>query len=96
MAVANFRFDSTSYDWFVLSGAKARYRGLGTVNGVPGYGFELTAWDGQLPGGGGVDRFRIKVWLGNPGNVVYDNLLGGGDSADPTPLGGGSIVIHKK
>jgi hypothetical protein len=96
VAVASFRFDSTSYDWFVLSGAKARFRGLGTVNGAPGYGFELTAWDGQAPGGAGVDRFRIKVWLGVPGNVVYDNLLGSHDNADPTPLGGGSIVIHKK
>ena len=96
LAVANFRFDSTSYEWFVVSGAKARYRGVGTVNGAPGYNFELTAWDGQCPGGGGVDRFRIKVWFGNPSNVVYDNLLGQGDNADPTPLGGGSIVIHKK
>ena len=96
LAVANFRFDSTSYEWFVLSGAKARYRGLGTVNGVPGYGFELSAWDGQCPGGGDVDRFRIKVWLANPGHVVYDNLLGQPDNSDPTPIGGGSVVIHKK
>src|SRR4029079_11474277 len=77
--VADFNFKSTSYEWLVVSGAKARYRGVGTVNGVPGYEFELTAWDGQAPGGGGVDRFRIKIWSGNPGNVIYDNLMGAPD-----------------
>jgi hypothetical protein len=96
LAVAGFRFSSSSYDWFVLSGPKARFRGLGSVNGVPGYGFEVTAWDGHSPGGGDGDRFRIKIWQGNPGNSVYDNLLGQSDNADPTPLGGGNIVIHKK
>ena len=96
LAVANFRFDSTSYDWLVLSGPKARFRGVGRVNEVPGYGFEVTAWDGHSPGGGDGDRFRIKIWQGNPANIVYDNLLGQADAADPTPLGGGNIVIHKK
>ncbi len=44
-----------------------------------------------------VDRFRIKIWLGNPGNVIYDNERGNPDGTDPTTaLGGGSIVIHKK
>src|SRR5437868_6808474 len=87
----------TAHAWLVVSGAKARYRGTGTVNGAGSYGFELTAWDGQLPGGGGTDRFRIKIWLGNQGNgVVYDNMMGAADGADPTTaLGGGSIVIHK-
>jgi hypothetical protein len=93
--MAGFSFESTSYDWLVISGAKARYRGMGTVNGAGGYGFELTAWDGQA-NGGGVDRFRIKIWYGSPGNVVYDNQMGAVDGADPTTaLGGGSIVIHK-
>jgi len=96
--VANFNFKSTSYEWLVVSGAKARYRGVGTVNGVAGYGFELTAWDGQANGGGGTDRFRIKIWNANQGNgVVYDNQMGAADGADPTTtLGGGSIVIHRQ
>ncbi len=55
-------FQSTSYDWLVVAGAKAQYKGTGTVNGVGGYGFMLTAIDGQQPGGGGVDKFRIKIW----------------------------------
>jgi hypothetical protein len=96
--VADFNFKSTAYEWLVVSGAKARFRGTGTVNGVSGYGFELTAWDGQANGGGGTDRFRIKIWNRNQGNgVVYDNQMGAADGADPTTaLGGGSIVIHRQ
>jgi hypothetical protein len=94
---AGFRFDSDAYEWLVISGAKARYRGTGSVNGVSGYGFELTAWDGQVSGGGGIDRFRIKVWQGTLANVIYDNERANPDGADPiTALQGGSIVVHKK
>lgn len=95
--LANFNFKSTVYEWLVVSGAKARFRGVGTVNGAGSFGFELTAWDGQAPGGGGTDRFRIKIWNANQGNgVVYDNMMGAADGADPTTtLGGGSIVIHR-
>jgi hypothetical protein len=93
----NFKFDSDAYEWLVISGAKARYRGTGSVDGTAGFGFELTAWDGQQAGGGNVDRFRIKIWQGNSGNVVYDNERGSPDGSDPvTNLGGGSIVVHKK
>ena len=30
----NFNFQSTSYDWLVISGAKAQYQGTGTINGA--------------------------------------------------------------
>ena len=95
--VANLNFHSTSYDWLVISGAKAQYKGLGTINGTGNYGFMLTAIDGQINGGGGTDKFRIKIWDKNNGDaVVYDNMLGAADSDNPTTvLGGGSIVIHK-
>jgi hypothetical protein len=100
-SVANFDFSSAEYEWLVVSGAKARFRGTGQVNGAGSYGFALTAWDGDAPGGGGVDKFRIKVWDQNQGDaVVYDNQIGcpnQGDNADPcTALGAGAIVIHKK
>ena len=56
----------------------------------------LTAIDGQVAGGGGVDRFRIKIWDKATGSVVYDNQLGASDDEAPTTaLGGGSIMIHK-
>ncbi len=94
--VANFNFHSTSYEWLVIAGAKAQYKGGGTVNGVGNYGFILTAIDGEINGGGGVDKFRIKIWdINNNGTIVYDNQLGASDSDTPTTvLGGGSIVIH--
>lgn len=93
---ANFKFHSTAYEWLVVTGPKAQYQGSGTVNGGGNYGFKVTVIDGQEPGGGGVDRFRIKIWNKNAGNaVVYDNEMNVPDSTDPTtPLGGGSIVIH--
>lgn len=44
----------------------------------------LIAYDGDQPGGGGT--------------IIYDNRMGVSedvDNADPTAIGGGSIVIHK-
>lgn len=91
---AGLKLKSTSYDWLVVAGARAQYKGTAAVNGVDGYSFMLTAVDGRLNGGGGVDRFRIKVWDSND-TVVYDNQLGELDSAPLiTALEGGSIVIH--
>jgi len=89
-------FSSTSYDWLVVAGAKAQYKGVGTINGKTGFGFMLTARDSALPGGGTSDTFRIKIWSIASGGVVYDNQPGADVDADPTTaLGGGSIVIHK-
>jgi len=89
-------FNSTSYDWLVIAGPKAQYKGTGTINAAGAYKFMLTATDGQLNGGGGVDTFRIKIWDPVTNTVIYDNQLGASDTAAPsTALGGGSIVIHK-
>lgn len=94
----SFVFASTSYDWLVVSGPKAQYKGSGTINGAGDYAFLLTATDGQMNGGGGVDRFRIKVWDKNTGAVIYDNVAGSPDDLSGTPqaLGGGSIQISAK
>jgi len=96
--VANLNFHSSSYEWLVIAGARAQYKGTGTINGSGNYGFLLTAIDGQVNGGGGVDKFRMKIWDKNNGGViVYDNQMGVSDNADPsTALGAGSIVIHKQ
>jgi hypothetical protein len=54
----------------------------------------LTAIDGDKPGGGGGDKFRIRI-RSDSGGLVYDNQMNDPDSNDPTTvLGGGSIVIH--
>jgi len=93
--VADLNFHSTSYDWLVIGGPKAQYKGTGTINSAGTYGFMLTAIDGQLPGGGGQDKLRMKIWDILTGQLVYDNQMGEDDNSDPTTvLGGGSIVIH--
>jgi probable HAF family extracellular repeat protein len=91
--MANFSFRSTSYEWLVVGGSQAQYRGLGTVNGSGTYGFLLTAVDGQeLGGNAGVDRFRIKIWRINPdgteGAVVYDN-------GSMQSIASGNVIIHR-
>jgi len=92
----DLNFKSTSYDWLVIAGARAQYKGVGTINGGGEYRFMLTAIDGQVNGGGGTDKFRIKIWDKATDTLIYDNQLGAGDTEAPTTaLGGGSIVIHK-
>jgi hypothetical protein len=95
--VANFQFQSTAYQWLVISGAKAQYKGTGTVNSAGNYGFILTAIDGALLGKGVPDKFRLKIWdNSNNGAIIYDNQMGASDTTDPTTvLGGGDIIVHK-
>lgn len=88
--VANLNFKSTAYDWLVIAGSKAQYKGIGTINGAGKYKFMLTATSGSP------DKFRIKIWDKVTDAIVYDNMIGAADDANPTTaLGGGSIVIHK-
>jgi hypothetical protein len=91
----DLNFHSTSYDWLVISGAKAQYKGVGTINGTGSFKFLLTATDGQVNGGGGVDKFRIKIW--STSGIVYDNAPGSDDidTSGQTAISSGSIVIHK-
>jgi len=91
----NLNFKSSLYEWLVVAGAKAQYKGSGTINGSGDYKFLLTVTDGQVSGGEGVDKFRIKI--SNAGGLVYDNNPGSDDpdANGGQPLSGGSIVIHK-
>jgi len=93
--VADLNFHSTEYQWLVVAGAKAMFKGVGTINGEGNYGFMISAIDANLTPSTDIDLFRIKIWdIDNDDAVVYDNLLGEEDDADPTTaLGGGSIVI---
>jgi hypothetical protein len=93
----NLNFSSTSYDWLVVAGTKAQYKGVGTINGFGTYTFLLTAVDGDTKGS--PDMFRMKIWktVNGVDQVVYDNQMGSIDDSNPTTaIGGGSIQIHDK
>lgn len=92
---AGLDFRSTSYQWLVIAGARAQFKGTGTIGGVGDYEFLLTAIDGQVNGGGGIDRFRIKIWDRVTGTIVYDNQMGDGDTSGAAMvLGAGAITIQ--
>jgi PKD repeat protein len=92
---AGMNFHSHTYEWLVISGSKATYKGVGTINGAGNYGFKITAIDGQK--NDGVDKFRMKIWdLDNNNAIVFDTNLGLPDDENPvTALSGGQITIHK-
>jgi hypothetical protein len=109
--MAKLDFHSIDYQWLVVSGAMAQFKGHGTINGKNNpadgkpYNFMLTAKDGDVKGGGGVDGFRIQITDSTGTVVVYDNMIpinGGTDTsmsnanvqALGTTNGGGSVVIH--
>ena len=94
----DLNFHSSSYDWLVVAGHKALYKGTGTINGAGNYGFMLSAIDENLTPSTDVDLFRIKIWdKDGDDRVVYDNQMGAADDEDPsTAVQGGNIVIHKE
>ncbi|MFX0205451.1 MAG: PKD domain-containing protein, partial [Candidatus Hodarchaeota archaeon] len=87
----DLNFHSDTYEWLVIAGAQALFKGTGTINGEGSYKFILTAVDGAINGGGDADKFRIKIWLENEEtgeeDIIYDNQL--------LVIDGGSIKIHK-
>jgi Domain of unknown function (DUF2341)/PKD domain len=95
--VGNINFHSDNYDWLVIAGHKAMYKGTGTIYDDGHYGFMLSAIDEKLTPSTDVDMFRIRIWDKDNGDaVVYDNNIGNDDDADPTTaLGGGTIIIHE-
>jgi hypothetical protein len=93
--VANMNFRSTNYEWLVISGSRAQFKGTGTINGTGNYGFLLKAVDGDLSNTVSPDLFRIKIWDINNNAIVYDNQYSSTDDASiTTQIAGGSILIH--
>jgi parallel beta-helix repeat protein len=93
----DLNFHSDSYDWLLVAGAKAMYKGTGTINGGGSYGFMLKAIDAEMTPSTNVDLFRIKIWDKNEGDrIVYDNEMGEEEDTDPTTaIVGGNIKVHK-
>jgi hypothetical protein len=96
-SAGNLFFTSTSYQWLVVAGTKAQFKGTGKINGGGNYGFLLSAIDGDADGGDGVDKFRIKIVNLANNALVYDNKIGEAeDSNAATAIGGGNIMVHTK
>jgi hypothetical protein len=89
--IAGLNFHSDEYDWLIIAGSKAIFKGSGTINGESNFGFMLTAIDGNL-NEENIDKFRIKIWDKDNDEIIYDNA----DDESGTELGGGQIVIHNK
>jgi hypothetical protein len=92
--VGDLNFHAQDYDWLSITGSKAIYKGNGTINEAGHYGFLVTVIDGQISGGGGVDKFRIKIWDQND-NIIFDNNIRTADGQVLTALAGGQITIHE-
>jgi len=97
--LGTMNFFSNNYDWLVVLGSKASFKGSGTINGKGDYGFLLTATDGALlpkTAPDKSDKFRIRIWNKTPLKRVYDNMLDAPDDADPTTIiKSGFIIIQK-
>jgi len=95
---ADLKLHNTSYEWLVITGAKALFKGEGTVNGEGSYEFQITVIDADVDPNDAfeIDRFRIKIWEEIDGSevVIYDNALGDDSDDATTEIGGGSIKIH--
>jgi len=93
LLVGKLEFRTLGFDSRTVAGGRTQFRGLGTVNNLPGYRYILTVIDGQAPGGGGIDKFRLKVWNDKTGETVFDNQVGAADDADPTTVVGNGASI---
>ena len=89
----DLKFNSSLFDWLVIAGTKAKFKGVGTINGMGSYGFMISAIDEDSKDK--IDKFRIKIWEMANEFVVYDNQNGAEDNSDPTTeIQGGAIVVH--
>jgi hypothetical protein len=92
--VGNFEFNALNFDYLVVSGVKAQFRGTGKITGgQSGIGFIMTIIDGELDGTG-VDKIRMKIYNRNTNAVIYDNQPGASDADDPvTAVGTNSEIF---
>jgi hypothetical protein len=83
----NLRFTSTSMEWLVVTGEpRAKFRGVGVVDGEGTCRFEVDAWDGSLDASG-QDGFGFRLFQCSAQESRY--------SVPAQPLRQGSIVIHR-
>ncbi len=94
--VGDFEFNALNFDYLVISGAKAQFKGTGKITGgQSGVGFIMTVVDGDLDGTG-IDKIRMKIFNKNTGAIIYDNQPGASDAANPVLAvsANSSVVIN--
>jgi hypothetical protein len=93
LKVGNFEFNALTFDYLVIAGAKAQFRGTGKITGdQSGVGFIMTVIDGTLDGTG-IDKVRIKIYNKNTGQVIYDNQPGASDVVNPIAVVGSNSDV---
>jgi hypothetical protein len=81
----DLNFKSDDYEWLVVSGNTARYKGTGSLKrDSDPYKFQVFATDDDPDG----DAFRIKIVNETTDEVVYDN-------GSKTPIEGGNIKVQE-
>lgn len=92
--IGDFEYNALNFDYLVISGAKAQFKGTGKIiGGQSGINFIMTVIDGDLDGSG-IDKVRMKIYNKNTGQVYYDNQPGTSDADDPiTTVGNNSSIF---
>jgi hypothetical protein len=95
--LGNLSFNGTSAFWLGVAGYKAQFSGAGKLNNQSGYDFLFTITDeDKKEGTKSNDKIRIKVWNHASSLVVYDNLPGAVNNANPSQrLTEGKIEIKR-
>jgi hypothetical protein len=77
------KFSSTAITRINISGDFLVFDGEGTVNGKPGYTFEVSTTDGG-PAGSGQDTILVQFY--GPNSFTY---------SAPATIAGGDVVVHE-
>jgi hypothetical protein len=95
--MADLNFHSTGFEWLIIVGSMAKFKGTGAINGEEGYRFMVTVVDSYNSDGEMADIFRIEIWDMVSDMVIYDNkLMEGDDLQEGTVVCGGNITVHNK
>ena len=68
----DLNFHSTDYEWLVVAGKNAQFKGTGTINGFSNYGFMLTdVYDNKMGDPDDIDATDPQAIAG--GSIVIHN-----------------------
>jgi len=86
----DLNFQSSSYEWLLVTQPYTRFKGTGTINGEGGYEFMIWAQDSDATYYSDIDTFRIKIWRKEDEEeiVIYDNGI-------ENAVEGGNIIVHE-